>query len=183
MDVPHRPPLVIRAPVRDVKNNPVGGKEPTRGVSPELQKFMDGRESNPRLDITVFTNSGVCPHGPVLLECLKGFSFKHVDVSQRKPPAELSGTPSIIYKKSVYCGDAAFELVEYLVHEVNQSASKEPEVVEAPANPFAKKATDDYSGCGLSQAFAQPKTIEVDESQLESTDEAMSRMLACREVA
>lgn len=180
MNLPRRPPVLVRAPERDEKNNPPDKAAAGEAVSPELYGFMNRDNPKPdltELDITVYTNTGVCPHGPALLEVLRGFSFKHVDVSQCRPPAELTGTPSVVHKRGVYCGDAAFELAEYFV---SQRGAK-PAKAEAPrTNPFTK-APDDSMGCGLSQALAPPAVVEVDESKFsESTDEAMQRLLAGR---
>lgn len=187
MDVPRRPPIIVRAPERAEKTQgkALMDSSDTGGVSPDLYSYISKTASQPTPDITVYTNTGVCRHGSALLDELRGCLFNHVDVSQSKAPSWLPGTPTVVHKSNVYCGDAAFAFVQNF-DVPKTSPEKQPlanaAVKEAePVNPFAKKACDDAAGCGLSKAFAQPAVVEVDESKFaESTDDAMQRLLAGR---
>ena len=178
MNVPRRPAIIMSVPEREGK---AGAKciidsSATAGVS------ADAPSPPKPPDITVYTNSGVCPHGEALLAEMKGCAFNHVDVSQCKAPSWLPGTPTVVHNNSVYCGDTAFAFVQSFDLPKSGQPDTTPHAVETPpANPFSKHAPDNHAGCGLSKAFAPPEVVEVDESKFaESTDDAMQRLLAGR---
>ena len=183
MEIPRRPPVIVRAPEREEKQNEkkVMDSSDAGGVSPDLYSYINKTAAKPKHDITVYTNTGVCKHGPALLAAMWSHDFNHIDVSQTKPPSWLPGTPTLVYKKSVYCGDAAFAFVQTFELPKSVPASDGPALGKAPVNPFSKKISDDSAGCGLSSAFAPPPVVDVDESKFsESTDDAMQRLLAGR---
>eukprot|EP00752_Nemacystus_decipiens_P004382 g4005.t1 len=135
----------------------------TGGVSAELLTYINNEAPPKPHDITVYTNSGVCQYSPALLTELKGCLFNHVDVSQCKPPSWLPGTPTLVHKNNVYCGDAAFLFAQnFDCPRYEQSAPPPEEAV--PTNPFSKKVREESRGCGLSQAFSPPPVIDVDET-------------------
>lgn len=185
MNIPNRPPIIVRAPARDgkKKSEDVIDSADTQAASPELLGYINKAAASKPHEITVYTNTGVCRHGPALLAELKGCLFNHVDVSQCKPPAWLPGTPTLVHKNNVYCGDAAFLFVQNFdcpKTEPSEPSATQPQQA-TPTNPFAKRVFDESAGCGLSKAFAPPAVVEVDESKFaESTDDAMQRMLAGR---
>lgn len=157
----------MRAPSRE-------GKKPEKHTL-EPQQADTATASKPNDNITVYTNSTVCAHGTALLAEMKGCVFNHIDISQQPAPSWLPGTPTVVHKNSVYCGDTAFAFVQ------NFDIPKSEQVQSASEPTFAQNTADMSLGCGLSKAFAPPEVIEVDESQFtESTDDAMQRLLAGR---
>ena len=185
MNIPNRPPIIVRAPARDgkKKSEDVIDSADTQAASPALLGYINNAAASKPHEITVYTNTGVCRYGPALLAELKGCLFNHVDVSQCKPPSWLPGTPTLVHKNNVYCGDAAFSFVQnFDCPKAGPSEPSAPQPQQAtPTNPFAKRVCDESVGCGLSKAFAPPAVVEVDDSKFaESTDDAMQRMLAGR---
>jgi len=181
MEIPRRPPVIVRAPEREKATDDklLMDSSATPGVSPNLYSYI-GKDQPPKStpeDITVYTNSTVCKHSHDLLQTLSGRSYQHVDISKSKPPSWLPGTPTLVHKNNVYCGDAAFAFVDsYDVPKITNDRE-----ATTSKNPFAKRVADDTAGCGLSQAFAPPPVVDVDEAKFaESTDDAMQRLLASR---
>lgn len=137
--------------------------------APEREKSKERKFEMEESPIVVYVNSGVCPYGRELLSLAggRGVKVRVVDVSNVPPPAWLPGTPSLVHNGDVYCGDAAFSFVGEIPEEKNVSP--------------VGKTKDTSAGCGISQAFAPPKEIDVDESQFSaSTDEMMQRLMAGR---
>lgn len=177
MDIPRRPPVIIRAPARADKTPDKTFLDTSTG---EAGSLSGSNKSPPRTDdVTVYTNTAVCRYSPDLLAAVQGCMFNHVDISKSEAPSWLPGTPTVVHKSNVYCGDAAFAFVQsYDLQKGSPAASHADE--EAP-NPFAKRPADNSFGCGLAKAFASPSVVEVDESKFaESTDDAMQRLLAGR---
>lgn len=181
-NIPLRPPIIVRAPTREgkKKDKEMIDSSDTERASPELLAYIGKAASSEPHEITVYTYAGVCPHGPALLAELRDCLFNHVDISQCKPPSWLPGTPTLVHKNNVYCGDAAFSFAQNF--DCPKAEPSLPELREGvPTNPFSKKVRDESVGCGLSKAFAPPTVVEVDESKFaESTDDAMQRLLAGR---
>ncbi len=185
MNIPQRPPIMVRAPERDAKNDKKMSASET-SVNPALLSYMGAGNSEVKIEFTLYTNSSKCKYGEQLLKIAreKKFTFEHIDVSKVAPPEWLPGTPTLVHENNVYCGDAAFGFIDNFT---SQQDSTQPALAavaiepEQPTNPFAKKMSDDSAGCGLSKAFAPPPAEEVDESKFsESTDQAMQRLLAGR---
>lgn len=190
MDIPRRPPVIVRAPERAGKTpeKTLMDSSDTGGVSPNLLSYINKAAAPPQPahDVTVYTNTAACRYSPQLLAELDGRAFNHVDISKSEAPSWLPGTPTVVHKSNVYCGDAAFAFVQnYDVPRASpgsgaatSQAGKEEQQLP---NPFAKRLADDFAGCGLAKAFAPPSVVEVDESKFaESTDDAMQRLLAGR---
>lgn len=184
MEIPRRPPVIVRAPEREkaTDDKHLMDSSKTPAVSPNLYSYIGNKQQSKatQQEITVYTNSGVCKHCPALLQALSGCKYDHVDISKSKPPAWLPGTPTLVHKNNVYCGDAAFDFVENFDVPKSTPESNDNEAA-TDKNPFSKRLGDDSAGCGLSEAFAPPPVVDVDEARFaESTDDAMQRLLASR---
>lgn len=175
MSVPIRPGIVIRAPDREESKD----REFTKFDSNGNGKNEETKESNlpSEIKITIYTNSATCRYSQELL-CLtksKGLTPTVIDISKCVVPKWLPGTPTVVYRGDVYCGDAAFDFVSTIHMEGHQGASVGTNVC------VPRKVGDVNVGCGIAEAFQKPKEIEVDESIYNmSTEETMQKLLAGR---
>ena len=174
MNVPARPPVIIRAPEREKSKESKMDSSLGSGMD---QKVADKLSSASRRkpDFVIYTNTGVCLHSEDLVTVAhkRGLNFHKIDVSQTTPPSWLPGTPSVSREGNVYCGDAAFAFVE---------GFPIPEPGDEPGEPKQARGGDkDTVGCSIKAAFAPPKEVEVDESQFNiSTEDMMQKLLAGR---
>lgn len=179
MHVPARPGVIIRAPEREKSKEKKMDSSQGSGISQQVADKVAASSKN-QIQFVVYTNSGVCPYSDDLVSLAdkRGHNFKRIDVSQSRPPPWLPGTPSVVVSGDVYCGDAAFSFVDGLQNDVEEPLQEPPE----EKIPITKgKVKDESVGCGISQAFAPPKRISVDESQFNvSTEDMMQKLLAGR---
>lgn len=173
MNVPARPPVIIRAPDREKSKERKMDSSLGSGID---QKVVDkiNTSSQNKPEFVVYTNSNVCRYSDDLVEIAqkRGLSFNKIDVSFSTPPSWLPGTPSVVCGGDVYCGDAAFQFVENLPVAENLPLEE---------RGIHEERGNDNVGCSIKTAFAPPKQIEVDESQFNiSTEDMMQKLLAGR---
>lgn len=175
MDIPRRPPVIIRPPERADKTPDKSIMDSSAGQpSTSLSSGIDQHH------LTVYTNIDVCRFSQDILDELGGIMFNHVEISKADAPSWLPGTPTVVHKSNVYCGDAAFAFVQNYEGLQKRPTDANP-AAQKLGNPFAKRQSDVSFGCGLAKAFAPPSVVEVDESKFaESTEDAMQRLLAAR---
>ena len=97
-------------------------------------------------------------------------------------PGWLKGTPSIVKGSDVYCGDTAFMFVDSLSHSMSQPSRPKQSSVQDIVSGKGRKG-DNKGGCGLSDAFCEPKQISEEEANKKyggSVDDAMARLMQNR---
>ena len=170
MSMPCRPGFVIRAPVRSAADTINMDSSLGSGMSDDVMKRVTESSLN-KPEFIIYTNSGVCPYSDDLVNMahVKGLNIQRIDVSQKNPPSWLPGTPSVVYRGDVYCGDAAFDFIEAIEHEQQEPVQEKPNGLTQGS---IKEKTS--GGCGIGAAFAPPVNIQVDEREFSmKTDEVM----------
>lgn len=169
--MPGRPSPVIRVPERE-RNRPgeLGGNVRDEVVEPE---------------ITLYVNSSECRYSMELCHEIQNvykIPCSVVDVQGGiNIPPWLKGTPSIVKGSDVYCGDTAFMFVESLSHSISQPSRPKQSSVQDIVSGKGRKS--DNKGCGLSDAFCEPKQISEEEADKKyggSVDDAMARLMQNR---
>ena len=180
MNIPNRPGCLIRAPVRNAVDKTNMDSSLGSGISDRVMKRVS-ESANNKPDFIVYTNSGVCPYSDDLVNLAhtKGLNIQRIDVSQKIPPSWLPGTPSVVCQGNVYCGDAAFDFIESIEHEIQDTDNTNDK--NLTLGSIKEKPS---GGCGIRAAFAPPVQISVDESQFTmKTDEVMAAYEARRRSA
>lgn len=172
--MPGRPSPIIRVPERE-RNRPG-----------ELGGSMGHAISGPDTpEITLYVNSKGCKHSMELCHEIQNvykIPCSVVDVQQGiNIPGWLKGTPSIVKGIDVYCGDTAFMFIESLSHSISQPPRPKQSSVQDIVSGKGRKS--DNKGCGLSDAFCEPKKISEEEANKKyggSVDDAMARLMENR---
>lgn len=176
---------VIRAPDREEKNMQRQSMQARPNLGP-------GPGPGPGPDFTIYVNSSECRHS---VELLRNIRDVHrvpctvIDISNgANIPSWLKGTPSIVVGTDVYCGDTAFQIAESIF--VNQHTASHPigETSVLGASSFTdilseKGRKSEQKGCGLSEAFSQPRHIlegEAEKKYSGSVDDAMAKLMQSR---
>ena len=171
--MPGRPSPVIRVPERE-RNRPG-----------EIGGALRSEEHVTEPEITLFVNSRNCRHSMDLCHEIQNvykIQCSVVDVQDSiNIPGWLKGTPSIVKGSDVYCGDTAFMFVESLSHSMSQPSRPEQSRVQDIVSGKGRKS--ETKGCGLSDAFCEPKHISEEEANKKyggSVDDAMARLMQNR---
>lgn len=180
MNVPARPPVIIRAPEREKSKESKMDSSLGSGMDQKVaDKISSASQRKP--EFVIYTNTGVCLHSDDLVGVAhkRGLNFNKIDVSQTTPPSWLPGTPSVVCEGNVYCGDAAFDFVEgFPTPTTSESDPSDPGIQGGIQGGVKGKGV---GGCSIKAAFAPPKEVEVDESQFNvSTEDMMQKLLAGR---
>ena len=176
MNVPARPPVIIRAPEREKSKESKMDSSLGSGMDQKVADKISSASAR-KPEFVIYTNTGVCAHSDDLVGVAhkRGLHFNKIDVSQTTPPSWLPGTPSVVCEGNVYCGDAAFDFVEGFPTPTTTSVQGDTAV---QGGQFKDMST---GGCSIKAAFAPPKEVEVDESQFNvSTEDMMQKLLAGR---
>ena len=182
MNIPNRPGCLIRAPVRNSVDKTNMDSSLGSGISDRVMTRVQ-ESANNKPEFIIYTNTGVCPYSDDLVNLAhtRGLNIQRIDVSQKTPPSWLPGTPSVVCRGNVYCGDAAFDFIESIEHDVQNTDTTNDTNNSLTLGSVKEKPT---GGCGISAAFAPPVQISVDESQFSmKTDEVMAAYEARRRSA
>lgn len=172
--MPGRPSPVIRVPERE-RNRP--GE-----IGESVGHTSSGTYTQ---EITLYVNSRGCKHSMELCHEIQNvykIPCSVVDVQKSVDiPRWLKGTPSIVKGTDVYCGDTAFMFIESLSHSISQPPRPKQSSVQDIISGKGRKSEN--KGCGLSDAFCEPKNISEEEANKKyggSVDDAMARLMENR---
>lgn len=183
MPVPPRPPIVMRVPEKEKKQEKEEGNfMPLTGVQtqarPVLLKQPDINSAD--FSFTLYTNVKRCRHSSDILDLIQkyGLVCDNLDVSQITDlPKWITGTPVIVFEGDGYCGDLAFEFVESLhtfIKTSNSTNGNEGEP-ERPRNFHERIQKNDEDGSSFSKAFSPPQDNGENDQKYNMTNEDMMK--------
>lgn len=187
MPVPPRPPIVMRVPdkekkqERENKNDSLNTSTIKTQSHPVLLKQPDVNSAD--FCFTIYTNIKKCRHSIDILEDIEKYRLvcNNYDVSQiTNLPKWITVTPVVVFEGDGYCGDLAFEFIESLYKFINKANMGNHESIESteispPKNFHDRIKKNDTSGSSFSKAFASPSNTGEDDTKYNMSSEDMMK--------